>query len=259
MALRPSTQAAASTPAFEAEDTATAAAPEQAADTPVPTATETQAAPAVQSTTTEIMTKANNTALAAALKRSTALDDLQNVISADMLEGMSIGAFPRVVVDLGGFTNKTNSKFLGTKVEIEVLSWNFVTLITAGEQNNKEADKLIKNSYDGINIVGGHGLVSDYVESLKVQGYKNATAKKYVEVYCNLLWTEKDGEIPEDDQRITQISVSPQSVALWGAFLLQQRVNAQRGKTVGNRFVMQADRKTIGANTFGVIQFGGRR
>ena len=118
----------------------------------------------------------NTSATALALKKGTVLDELQNVIESEMLEGMGFGAFPRITVTPGMF-NENKTKLLGSKIEIEILSWNFVTLVTAGTQNDKEADKLIRNSYDGINITDEGTTVEAYIAKLKAMDYDKAGSK----------------------------------------------------------------------------------
>lgn len=233
---------------------------EAGADTAVvdkPSAPDAAAPQAPKSTAVTTAPSAAGAVMASALKKNTPLDDLQNIISPDMLESMGFGAFPRVTVDTGGFA-MDKTKPLGRKIEIELMSWNFVTLVTANEKDNKEADKLIRSSYDGVNLVGG-GTVASYLEELKVEGYEKASTKKYIELYANLLWSAEGGEVPVDDQRMVQISLSPQSVNRWGPFLLDARIRASKGVTVSPRMVLGSERKTIGANTFGVVVFGEKR
>jgi hypothetical protein len=235
----------------EAGGAAVADAPAASAAAPAP------AAQAPKTTAVATAPTAGGALMASALKRNTALDDLQNVIDGSMLETMGFGAFPRVTVDTGGFA-MDKTKPLGRKIEVELMSWNFVTLITTGEKDNKEADKLIRSSYDGINVVGG-GTVEEYLKQLKVDGYDKASTKKYIELYANLLWTAELGEVAPDDQRMVQISLSPQSVNRWGPFLLDARIRSSKGVAVSPRMVLGSERKTIGANTFGVVVFGDKR
>lgn len=264
MALRKSESA----PAFESEDGGVATA-EVEREEPVTVAeaaatvldaaaaTVVVAAPKDPRPTSVVASPTSKFALA--LKRSTVLDELQNVISPEQLESMPFGAFPRVVVDLGGFTNKTKNVFLGTKMLIEILSWNFVTIVTTGENSgNKETDRLVRTSYDGVNLTGGQGKVEDYVAELKAKDYDKATAKRYVEIYAYIHRCEKFGDTAEDDLKITQISISPQSSGPWGVYMLEAKMAANRGKDVTSRVVLRADRKTNGnSQTYGVVNFGG--
>lgn len=218
-----------------------------------------QAAAAEASGSTELAMAQPKTGAALAMTRGlsiqTVLDQLRDVISADMLSSMSFGAFPRVVVSPGAFTDKNSGKLLGDRMVIQVLSWNYVTLVTAGEQNSKEANKLVRTSYDGVNLINGEGSVADYLEGLKEQGYEGASAKRYAEIYAMVLETAKGGPIAPDDRKITQISIPPTSTGPWGAFLLERKLAAGSGRDVSDVIELVADSKNDGKNTWGVIEF----
>lgn len=262
MALRKPDQSAAAadtTPAgaFESEETSvdntTPAANEPAAPDAKPAAQ-----PTVASAPRNIPAVVPSTnALANALRKGTALDESQNVIGIEMLETMSIGAFPRITVDQGGFSrNKT--EFIGMGIKIELLSWNYVTLITTGEQNDKDADKMIRSSYDHVNIPGEATTVDDYIAKLKEDGYDKTQSKKYVEIYANLLWSEKGGAVAPEDQCMVQLSVSPQSVSQWQRYLLESRMKQAKGIQISNVISIASERKTLNSNIFGIMLFGAK-
>lgn len=241
-----------SAPKFESEEggvaTETAAVE---ASAPAAAATET-AAPAAA-----VAVRPPAGALANALRRATALDASEGVIELTTLETMGIGAFPRITVDQGGFSeNKT--KFLGSGIKIEVLSWNYVTLITTGEKDDKEADKLIRSSYDHVNIPGEGKTVDAYMAELREQGYDKTASKKYVEIYANLLWSEKGGAVAPEDVKMVQLSVSPQSVKQWQRHLLESKMRAARGLEITAEVSIAAERVVNGSNTYGVMQFGAK-
>jgi len=260
MALRkdtPSTDTTnnAANPAFEAEDEGNTATVERTeVKTESATSAEALVAVAKPAASTAVVVASNN-ALAQALRKGTSLDESQGVIDIQTLETMGIGAFPRVTVDQGGFSeNKT--KFLGAWIDIELMSWNFVTLITTGEKDNKEADKLIRSSYDHVNLPNGEGTVADYVTALKEDGYDGTNTKKYIEIYGSLRGSDKGGAITDDDIKIVQISVSPQSVKQFQRFLLESKMKAFQKKDVTNKFRIGSERVTQGSNTYGVMNFG---
>jgi hypothetical protein len=202
---------------------------------------------AIQTASARVMTSPLN-------KITTVIEGLRNVISGADLESMGIGVFPRITVGLDGFSfDKTND--LGNIIRIEVLSWNYVWLVTTGEQNDTEANKLIRTSYDGVNLKGGEGLISDYVAKLRADEYDKAGSKQYVEIYANLLWSEERGEVTEDLQKIHQISVSPQSVGKWGAFNLETKMRKMKGILDSHVLTLTGKKKSLGANKFGVIEF----
>lgn len=198
-----------------------------------------------------------NTALSP-LTAGTVLKQLQNAIPTTDLESLGFGVFPRVTVGLDGFSiDKT--KELGKKIKIEVLSWSYVWIITHGENNNAEADKLIRTSYDGVNLKGGEGSVADYIKFLKeVEGYEKAAVKQYAEVYANLLWTEAGGDVAPEDLQIVQVSLSPQSVGQWGRYMLESGLRRARGIEDTNVVVLTQEKKVLGSNKFGVAHFSAR-
>lgn len=235
---------------FETEDESVAVA-EQPREQPAPVAAakETSTAVAVAATSAGA-----SSALALAIRKGTDLDGCQGVFPQETLETMGIGAFPRVTVDQGGFSrNKTD--FLGAWIDFELISWNLVTLVTCNVQNDKEADKLIRSSYDHKTIPGTNQTVDEYVAELKEMGYKDAGTKKYAELYGMLHGTDKKGAFG-DEAGMVQLSASPQSLQQWQRFLLESRINVAKGKVVGTRFFIGSERRTIGSNTFGVMQFG---
>lgn len=256
MALRKNTEtataaatapAAATTPAFEApEDIETTT---MNNDTPTPT-------PSFSNSTA--VTAAAPTAVASPLTSGTAMKALEWAIPAAELERMSFGVFPRITVGLDGFSRDKDEE-LGKKIKISVLSWNPSWLVVTGEQNNTEANKLIKSSYDGKTLTNGGGTVEGYVNYLKSEGYDKASVKQYVEMYANILEYQDDNGktvvVAEEDQEIVQISLSPQSVGQWMRYLLESGLRKARGIEDTNVVVLTQNKKIIGPNKFGLVTF----
>jgi len=232
MALRNQAQA----PAFESEELA-----EQ--PSPVETKAVPQDLPVAQSTGTAV----------SPLTAGTAIKQLQNAIPTTELENLGIGVFPRITVGLDGFS-RDKTKELGKKIAIEVLSWSYVWLVTAGEQN-EEANRLIRTSYDGKNLKGGEGSVEDYVKYLKSEGYDKAQVKQYAEVYANLIWSEVGGDVKSDEQEIVQVSLSPQTVGQWGRYLLESGLRKAKGIEDTNIVTMTQEKRVISNNKFGISTF----
>lgn len=241
------------------DDTAQVAKPNAPAanDTP-PQAAAPAPAPAKPAATTAVAVKPAGAVVALSSLRTT-LDDSQNQIDGDALEAMGFGALPRITAAPGAF--QIDKVATGDKIEVELLSWNYSTLITTGvkDRNNSEANKLIKTSYDGINLIKGEGPVVTYIERLKAEGYKDAGSRKYIEIYANLTWTSKNGAVAAEDQKMVQLSLSPQSVARWQAYLLEKRMHSRRGLEISSVFVIESESKTIDGNTFGIMKFGVKR
>jgi len=229
-----------------AEETARAAEAQQAAKAAVAATVEGEAK-------VSAVTVRQANPLSMGLNVKTTLDQLRDVISAEMLESISYGAFPRITVSPGQFAVKGDGKLLGDEVDILIQSWNYVTLVTTGEQNDKEANKLIRTSYDGTTLAGSGQPVADYVRELKAQGYDKAEAKRYMEIYCNIIRTSKLG--PVNDGKLYQVSVPPSSTGPWGVFLLSQKMAQNAGRTISSTVRMKAGSKTGNGNTWGVIDF----
>lgn len=227
----------ATAPAFESEDPVDQTVPSEAFTTPV----------------TPPVATATGTAVSP-LTAGTAIKQLQNAIPTTELENLGIGVFPRITVGLDGFS-RDKTKELGKKIAIEVLSWSYVWLVTTGEQNNDEANRLIRTSYDGKSLKGGEGSVEDYVKYLKSEGYDKAQVKQYAEVYANIIWSEVGGDVAADEQEIVQVSLSPQTVGQWGRYLLESGLRKARGIEDSNVVTLEAQRRIIGSNKFGIATF----
>ena len=225
MALRPNPA-----PAFESEDQPH---PNEAPETP---------APAIHQTTA-----------VSPLSAGTVIKQLQNAIPTTELENLGIGVFPRITVGLDGFS-RDKTKELGKKIAIEVLSWSYVWLVTAGEQGD-EANKLIRTSYDGKELKGGEGSVADYVKWLKEEGYDKAQVKQYAELYANLIWSEVGGDVASDEQEIVQVSLSPQTVGQWGRFMLESGLRRAKGVDDSNVVTLTQEKRVLNSNKFGIATF----
>lgn len=257
MALRNAATAAAPTPTadptspFEPDETAAndAAAPQT-------TVNDAPAAPTSPSATIPVP---RASAVVNPLTQGSLLKSLKDVIGQSELEALGIGTFPRITVGLDGFS-MDKTKELGKKIRFRVLSWNFLWLVTTGENtDNTEANKMIRTSYDGVNLKNGEGKVEDYVKKLRdVDGYDKTAVRQYAEVYANLLWTETKGDVPADEQGIVQISLSPQSVQKWQGYILDAAVRKARGLPETDEVTATQEKKMFGSNKFGVSIFSAR-
>ena len=188
------------------------------------------------------------------LSTGTVVKQLQNAIPTSELENLGIGVFPRITVGLDGFS-RDKTKELGKKIAVELLSWNYVWLVTTGEQSNDEANKLIRTSYDGKELKGGEGSVADYVKYLKEEGYDKTQVKQYAELYANLVWSEVGGDVKSDEQEIVQVSLSPQSVGQWGRYLLEGTLRQAKKIEDTNIVTLVQEKRVIGSNKFGIATF----
>lgn len=259
MALRNTgTKPAETKPAFESMEGDDAAVEQAEQDAAVQ---ETKAEAQAKTAATTAIATAQTRAVASPLSQATALKALQWAIPAADLEGMGIGVFPRITVGLDGFSRDKDTE-LGKQIKIAVLSWNPVWLVTHGEQNDAEANKLIRTSYDGVNLKNGEGTVASYIQQLKLDGYEKASVKQYIEIYCNLI-EHQDGRgnpvaVPDEEQEIVQVSLSPQSVGQFQRYLLESGLRKARGIEDSNVVVLKQERKILGSNKFGIATFSAK-
>lgn len=260
MALRNTATASATpTPAFESAEGPPGE--EQEVGTPRVSTTAPTQAPApgpAPSKTTAVAAPAQTQAASSPLSATTAMKALEWAIPAQELELMGFGVFPRITVGLDGFSRDKDTE-LGKKIKVAVLSWNPVWFVVTGEQNNTEANKLIRTSYDGRMLKGGEGSVESYVHMLKSDGYDKTSVKQYVEVYCNVLeHQDADGKtvvVSDADQEIVQVSLSPQSASQWMRYLLESGLRRARGIEDTNVVVLTQNKKVLGPNKFGYATF----
>lgn len=244
VADKPPVSAAASTPLFEDDMEAAAA-----------------AAAGAQTDTAVTITKEHALSLRKTLDTNTALKGLKDSIPTDELEKLGFSVFPRVTASLEGFMVDKNKRNLGRRLRLQVVSWSNVTLVTPGEKNDAEANKLIRTTYRGEQMIDGTS-VHDYMRMLKEQGYKNAAVKNYAEIYGMLAgYMQLEGDayrridIPEDEQQLYQVSLSPQSLGQWGAYLINSAIRKARGFSDDAAVTLAVESRTLGANTFPYATF----
>jgi hypothetical protein len=157
------------------------------------------------------------------VKRDVAIRVIQNAIPTAELENMGAGVFPRVTVGLDGFSKDADD--LGKVIGVKLYSWSYLTLVTTGEQDDETANKLVRGSYDGINLKGNEGTVKDYIEKLRAE-YEKAGSKQYIEAYGMLVYSSADGDIDPDNYEMVQVSLPPTSVGQWSRFMIEQGIAA---------------------------------
>ena len=229
-------------PAFEDEDNVTTAAP--AANTP--SAVDTSKA---EATTTIAKAQAGAMAVSKPLKATAAFEDIENA-----LPDVDFGMFDRITVDLGGF--QMDKEVLGDSIKLELMSWAHRYVVTPGA-DDKEASALVKYSNDGVTLSDGSGTsVVDYLKTLRdVHGHDNASVKNYVDL-TGLLVAKGDKDIPEDEQVIVQVQLSPQSVKQFNGYRITKGVmEARKGTQTGNILTLTKERGEFGTNKFAFIKF----
>ena len=183
---------------------------------------------------------------------------LQNVIPTEELSGMAVGVFPRITCALDGL-NLDQDKNLGKRIQLGVISWNYLWMVVTGEQDNPEANKLIRSSYDGANLKDGEGSVAGYVDYLKnTRGFVGATVKKYVEMYGHLVSSSAMGPVPLDEQQLVQVSVAPQSVGQFGRYMLESGLRKAQGLHDSHVLYLEQQSRQNGPKRFAYLTFANK-
>lgn len=219
------------TAAFEAEDQAVAtgtAAPSETltaetkrVEAPVVAANEEKHVPAAP---------VKGGAVVSAAKYRPALEEFHNQIDPASLD---FDTFRRITVGLGGFSDEAKTK-VGARLKVELMSYNDRFVVSPGVKNT-EADEKVKFSLDGVHLDDGSGLVADYLKELKeVDGYDEASVKKYLNIYGFLVATSKTEdsefvEIAPEDREIVSIQVPPRSYAKFTRLQLEMGVKVAQG------------------------------
>lgn len=230
-------------PAFEGSE------PGEADATPAagtPTADDTTKA---QATTAIAQAAATSVVAAKPLKAAAAFGDMQ-----DALPDVDFGTFPRITVDLGGF--EKDKDVLGDTIKLELMSWANRYVVTPNV-DDKEANELVKYSNDGVSLSDGSGrAVADYLNELKVvKGYDGASVKTYIDL-TGLLVEAGGKAIPESEQEIVQVQLSPQSVKQFNGYRITKGVmEARTGVQSGNVLTLTRERGEYNTKKFAFVKF----
>lgn len=165
---------------------------------------------------------------------------------------VSFGTLPRVVASQGSLV--CEGETMGKTGIVSILSFNDSFAITPNE-NNAESS-YCKFSYDNEYLNDGSGvLVSDHLKYLREEGFKDAAAKRYVELVCML---EDCDEDHDEIGNMVQVSLSPQSVKQFERYQLGCTIKIKQGKVKPedlSQVKLTAKTKTFGSNTFTLISF----
>lgn len=192
---------------------------------------------------------ASSPAVSKPLKATAAFGEYENA-----LPEVDFGTFPRITVDLGGF--EMDKAVLGECVKLELMSWAHRYVVTPGV-DDKEANALVKYSNDDVFLSDGSGItVVDYLTQMKeVHGYDKASKKTYIDL-TGLLVAKGGKDIPEDDQVIVQVQLSPQSVKQFNGYRITKGVlEARKGTQTGNVITLTQTRGEFGTNKFAFVSF----
>jgi hypothetical protein len=194
-------------------------------DAPAETVASAETIAVAKASASTAIAKAQSTAIATANPIKGAYAELRNVIPIEDVEGLGIGAFPRVTVDLGGFLlDKTE---IGTEIVLELLSWNFRYMVTTGA-DDEEAKKKVKVSYDGHTVANTGESIAEAIEAFKEEGYEDAESKTYIDLWGSLC-TKGGVALAEAERPIVQVQLSPESVKKFKAFQVEVGFKQARG------------------------------
>lgn len=228
-------------PGFENDEGATAAPATQGV-----TAVDTSK---VEASTAIAKASAGSMAVSKPLKATAAFGDYEGA-----LPDVDFGTFPRITVDLGGF--EMDKEVLGESIKLEMMSWAHRYIVTPGS-DDKEASELVKYSNDGVTLSDGSGTtVVEYLNVLKeVHGYDKASIKNYIDL-TGLLVAKGDKDVPEDEQVIVQVQLSPQSVKQFNGYRITKGVmEARKGAQTGNVLTLTRARGEFNSNKFAFVKF----
>jgi rRNA processing protein Krr1/Pno1 len=239
---------------FEQEDSNVGVAERPAAEAPAAQAAPAAEAVAAAAATTAIAKASAGGALAVKV------EGVEDVIgkAQNAYPPVQFGAFDRLIGSNGQVMD-AQKKLLGSKVTVELLSWNYVTVLSPGD-DTAEAKEAVRYSLDGKTLDDGSGKsCDDYLEELRtVHGYTKASKKVYIEVLGILESAEK--ETPLIGQ-VVQVSLSPTSaVKFVPGHQVQVRVKRRTGALTeeqARKLVIEAVVKTNTRNqTFTYLSIG---
>jgi hypothetical protein len=181
------------------------------------------------------------------------LNQLENQIPPGELE---FGSIPRYTASNGQILN-SDKKSIGTWAQFEPVSFNDLYMLAPGA-NDDEAKDYLKFSYDGEICTDGATTMEAALQDAKSAGYKDASVKKYVELFGILLSGEKLPDGSPELGKLVMFSLSPQSVKKWNGFKVQsavslkmRRIKEEDMKVVTAEVLVQ----TFGDNTFSCFDF----
>lgn len=196
------------------------------------------------------------TALAVGSKYKPALEGFKNLIDPSSLD---FDTFRRVTVGLDGFSDEAEVE-MGKRIKIQLMSYNDRFICSPGKQD-AESNDLVRYSLDGKTIDGTGELCADYIKKLvEVDGYEDASLKKYLNLYGFLVAVEEKGELKEidpADREIVSIQVPPRSYSKFTRFQIEDGVKVSQGILQETDTVVLSQAKVKGkTTTYAEITFG---
>lgn len=220
-----------------------------------PAATVEQQAAADVAATTAVAKAATGTAVGAVRpKLNVAFAGHKDMFDTPTVSALS-QATPRITAEQGSLKQDRTTK-LGTKIVVEVVSWNDRWALGCGEDKmNDEMKQLFRVSYDNQTVDGEGMTVENYIESLKAQGYLKAKVSHYIDLWGYI--TSKDGkEVKLDDRELVLVQLSATSAGNFKAHCVSRGLLESRGTTKPNDLIeITAEDRTKGDKSFTNMSF----
>lgn len=235
-------------PEFEKEDSTTVTS--DAAEPSV----EDKAAADVKATTAIAQAAANTAVGAPRPKLKVAFAENKDVFDTPTVSALS-QATPRITAEQGSLRKDRQTK-LGSKIVLEVVSWNHRWALVCGEDKmNDEMKQLFRVSYDNETVDGEGCSVEAYIDSLKAQGYAKAKVSPYGDLWGYIV--SIDGKaIPEDERELVLVQMSATSLGNFTAFCVSRGLLESRGTMKPNGLIeVTAEDRTKGDKAFTNMSF----
>lgn len=221
------------------------------------------AAPAPEVAQASVPAVAQTTAVGAArapAKFPPIYADKKDAFDIETVVGLSM-AVERVKAEQGACYIGNDS--LGTRCRVEIISWNYRWILSPGLQSKdpgyEESKQYLANTYDNQTVYGKDVTVEEYLQELKeAHAYDKANKSLYIDLFGMLTWTEKKGDIPEEEGRkMVVVQLSQTSAGQFAAFCQTQGVLVAKGivKNVSDVVEIEAVARTKGTNKYTNFSF----
>lgn len=185
--------------------------------------------------------------------------DKQDAFDIETVVGLSM-AVERVKAEQGACYIGNDS--LGTRCHVEIISWNYRWILSPGLQSKdpgyEESKQYLANTYDNQTVYGKDVTVEEYLQDLKeTHAYDKANKSMYIDLFGMLTWTEKKGDIPEEERKMVVVQLSQTSAGQFAAFCQTQGVLVAKGvvKNVSDVVEIEAVARTKGTNKYTNFSF----
>ena len=220
------------------------------------------AAPAPEVAQASVPAVAQTTAVGAArtpAKFPPIYADKQDAFDIETVVGLSM-AVERIKAEQGAcYIGNDN---LGARCRVEIISWNYRWILSPGLQSKdpgyEESKQFLANTYDNQTVYGKDVTVEEYLHDLKeTHAYDKANKSMYIDLFGMLTWTEKKGDIPEEERKMVVVQLSQTSAGQFAAFCQTQGVLVAKGvvKSVSDVVEIEAVARTKGTNKYTNFSF----